>query len=351
MKIETFPPCQDHIGLWKKELKNWMPGTIFDGHVHLGLPDVISPVTEFHRKDPMTTFTSLTCKEIKILYSDLYDGATVDGMIAFPFPIAEVDIPAANDYIINLVKDDPSIKGFILVDPENVSKAVDQYSIALKNGVKISGVKAHYDLIGKTCYQCSMSEYVTNEMLEFINDEELALMLHTSGIGMADAGNRDFIMSTVSSFPRAKIILAHVGRYFEPGQFLKFMDSEIPLCPNIFLEMSSVTVPEVYDRILKEKKLWKRLIFGSDLPFGLISGQEHWSEETGLSFITRDKYSWSDEKLLAHHAKTRKKLTYNTYHAIHALKIAIERLKLSPDNENKLKEDIFYNNAVHNLLM
>jgi predicted TIM-barrel fold metal-dependent hydrolase len=336
--------------MWKNELRDWVPATLFDAHVHLGPPEIVSPVSQSRKTNPTTTFTSLTAEEIKSLFAGLYGGVTVEGMIAFPFPLAEVDIEAANDYIVNLVKEDASIFGYILMDPENVKKAIEQYAGASKCGVRISGVKAHYDLIGKTCHQCPTAEYVTGDMLEFMNSEELGFMLHTSGIGMGDPVNQEFVLSIVSRFPRIKIILAHVGRYFEPEQFMAFMESEVPACPNIFLETSSVTIPEVYERILSEKSMWKKLIFGSDVPYGLITGVEYWSEDMGLSFITRDDYPWSSDEMQTHFDKQRKSLTHNTYHTINAVKVAIERQNLSLKEETQLKEDIFYNNARRGLV-
>jgi predicted TIM-barrel fold metal-dependent hydrolase len=194
------------------------------------------------------------------------------------------------------------------------------------------------------------SDYVTSEILEFMNTEQLSLMLHTSSIGMGDSANCDFIMSIVSMFPRIKIILAHIGRYFDPKQCMVFLDSEVASHPNIFLEMSSVSAPEVYGKILENKSFRNRLIFGSDLPFGLITGMEYWSEETGSSFITRDQYPWSKDEVQLRFAEIRDQLTYNTYHTIHALKTAVDQLDLSLEKEVELKEKIFYKNVQRCLL-
>lgn len=179
-----------------------------------------------------------------------------------------------------------------------------------------------------------------------MNSEQLTMMLHTSGIGMSDRDNQDFIRSVLNDFPKIKIILAHMGRYVEPKQFSSFIDSDILLHPNIYLEMSSATDTNVYRLVLEREYLRKKLLFGSDIPYGLITGIEHWSDEMGAIFITREDYPWSDSDLNRKFADLRLKLTYNTYHVIKALKDAITSMNFGVEQEQELKENIFLNNAL-----
>ncbi len=113
--------------------------------------------------------------------------------------------------------------------------------------------------------------------------------------------------------------------------------------------MSSASSREVYERVLARRNLWKRLIFGSDMPFGLITGVERWSKDHGAIFLSRDDYPWSDAIMNAQYAAERQRLTYNTYHCIKALKDAVAGLGLSMGDANELKQAIFCTNA-NNLL-
>jgi predicted TIM-barrel fold metal-dependent hydrolase len=349
MKTKNDFVYQDHTGLWAKELGAWVPSVIFDAHVHLGPPAAMGSIQAARKKDPITTFTHLTLENARAVYADLYRGVKVSGMIAFGFPLREVDVFAANNYIIDLMQADHGIKGFMLADPRDLSMSINQFSQACKRNIRLAGVKSHCDLQGRSCLECSTHEYVTDELLEFMNAEELVLMLHTAGTGMGDAGNQRFLMSIASKYSKIKIILAHLGRYFEPHQCIDFLGSEVVDHPNIFLEMSSATVPEVYTTILSKTHLRKKLLFGSDLPFGLITGQECWCQETGLSFITRDDYAWSNPTVQACFPDRHTRLTYNAYHALHALKTAVERLHLPAEETTAIKNDIFYNNAACSL--
>ncbi|MBI3990997.1 MAG: hypothetical protein HY350_02495, partial [Candidatus Omnitrophica bacterium] len=124
-----------------------------------------------------------------------------------------------------------------------------------------------------------------------------------------------------------------------------FMDSDIWRHPSIYLEMSSATNADVYKRALEKEDMRRKILFGSDLPFGLITGEEYWSEETGPTFLTRDEYTWSDKELNKKFPDIVRKLTYNTYHTIKAFKDAVCSMKLDSKTEEELKRRVFLENA------
>ena len=114
----------------------------------------------------------------------------IAGLIAFGFPLREVKLEVANQYIIQLMQDNPLIKGFILSDPKDTKRTIRNFEKALSAGVRFSGVKPYFDLLGKSNYQTVMPEFIPRSLLEFMNSEKLVMMLHTSGIGMGDRENQ-----------------------------------------------------------------------------------------------------------------------------------------------------------------
>jgi len=340
---------RDHVGLWREELRAWMPDEIFDAHAHLGPSDAMGPIAAARRQEPLSTFTALTVEELFAWYRRVYRGKTVTGLIAFGFPLREVRYDLANEYVASLARRDPRVRGFLLANPRNTSASITEYFAHKKRGARFSGVKPYYDLLGKdiprSVYHTQMSEFVPDDLLEFMDSERLVLMLHTSSIGMGDPECQKFIRSALARFPRVKIVLAHMGRYLLKEQYFAFFDSGLLDHPNLFLEISSASQPEVYKKTLTRRDLWQRLLFGSDLPFGLITGEEYWSKETGPIFITREKYSWTDEKIYERFRARRRRVTYNTYHTLHALKVAVDALACGDAAKRQLKEDIFLNNA------
>jgi len=315
-------PYQDHIGLWQNELAAWMPDEFFDAHVHLSPAEVVGPISAERRKEGLTAFTRFTWEEAMAWYGDLFGGKKIAGLIAFPLPMREVRLEAANEYIIALMRRDPRVKGFILADPKDAKKTIRQFDEALKAGARFSGVKPYYDLLGKSNYVTTMPEFIPEELLEFMNGRRLVMMLHTSGIGVGDPENQAYLKSVAARYPRIKIILAHMGRYLKLEQFLAFMDSDVmDRCPTIFLESSYTGRPEIYRKVLARKDLWPRLLFGTDLPWGLWMGHEGRKAEDG------------------------QKPTWNAYHTVKAIKDAVEELHLEDGAAEQLKKDIFLRNA------
>lgn len=335
----------DHTGLWVNELKDWVPDTIFDAHIHLGQPDAVGKVADERYKEPLLTFTNWTLEDARDVYASVYSGKNISGAIAFGFPLREVRLEQANAYICNLMRDNPDIRGFIISSPQNTERTIRQFYNALKEGVRFYGVKPYYDLLGKGNYQTSMHEIIQPDLLEFMNHEKLILMLHTTGIGVGDSENQNFIRLMITKYPGIKIILAHMGRYLKIQQFLDFMDTDILDCPWVYLEMSSASRAEVYQSVISRRELWSRLLFGSDMPYGLITGEEFWSEETGPIFLTRDLYAWSNPEWNARFALECTQKTYNTYHTIKAFKDAIGLLQLPASDVEKLKQQVFMENA------
>ena len=131
---------------------------------------------------------------------------------------------------------------------------------------------------------------------------------------MGDRENQDYLRDVMERFPDVRIILAHMGRYLEADEFFRFCDSGLLAYPSLYLEMSSACRVEVYARTLQHPETFDRLLFGSDVPFGLITGMEAWSERSGPIFVTRDRYLWSDPELEAASGIRPDSLTYNTYH-------------------------------------
>jgi len=338
-------PISDPVGLWADELVAWVPDVIFDAHVHLGPPGVMGTISPQRRQLALSTFTSLTWEQLQDVYGQLYCDKRVAGLIAFGFPLREVDIQAANRYIIDLMRTEPAVNGFALAHPTDFEPTRAMFDEALKQGVRFSGVKPYFDFLGKDVFETAMPEFIPEPLLEFMNVERLILMLHTSGIGMGDATNQDYLRSVMERFPQVRIILAHMGRYLEPRQYHSFCDSGLLEYPMLYLEMSSASLPEVYHRVLSEPKMHSRLIFGSDLPYGLITGVEAWSETHGPIFVTRDRYPWSDSNLQRNAPLSPDRLTYNTYHTIKAMKDSLESMRFPPEQAEAIKQGVFFENA------
>ncbi len=319
--MSTQIPFGDHIGLWANELSPWLPDCIFDGHVHLSPSDVIAPITPERRKEGLCAFPEYRWEDARAAYENLFPGKKIGGIFGFPLPLREVRLEDANQYILDLMRHHSELKGFILAHPTDARRTIAQFEEAQRAGLRFSGVKPYYDLLGKSNYETTMPEFIPEELLEFMHAERLLMMLHTSGIGVGDTQNQIYLKSVALRYPQIRIVLAHMGRYLKPEQFDAFMASSVmQSCPNLFLDTSYVTLHSVYRSFLAHRELWPRLLFGTDFPYGLWVQYERSPDVAGPA-------------------------THNAYHVIKAIKDVIEELHLDQDTEAQLKADIFCQNA------
>ena len=346
MISSDIPVLDDRIGLWRDELKAWVPDTIFDAHIHLCSPGTIGKFSRERLKVALCTFSSLTWQEAREIYEQVFSGKRMAGAIAFPLPMREADLEGVNAYITEVMKTDPRVKGFVLSHPTDVERTITMFKQASGEGVEFSGVKPYFDLLCKSNYDVSMPEFIPNQLLAFMDREELAMMLHTSGTGMGDVRNQECIRTVLEKFPRVKVILAHMGRYMRTNDFRRFLDSGLMEYSNLFLEMSTASQVEIYENVLEHGEIWKRLLFGTDIPYGIISGTIECMDEGDPVFVTREQYPWMAESTREQFPALIERLTLNTYHTIKALKDALEKSNIAPDAREDIKEHIFCRNAL-----
>lgn len=341
----SLAPIEDHIGLWAGELRDWLPDKIFDAHIHLSPPDVIGPFSAERRLEALSTFSGFTWEELEDVYEKLFAGKAVSGLCAFPFPLRETNLEAANAYIAGLIKRVPGMTGLLLSHPTDTPRTIAMFEQARLDGARFAGVKPYFDLLHKSNYVTTMPEFIPEDLLDFMNRERLVMVLHSSGEGMGVPENQDYIRGVLERWPEVRIIFAHMGRFLRIEDFFAFEEADIFDHPSVYLGMSNVSNPKVYERTLRKTSRHDRLLFGTDLPFGLIAGVEECSEETGPVFVTRERYIWSLDNAPGGPTHGHEELTYNTYHVIKALKDAFPTLALDDTAAQTLKRKIFHDNA------
>ena len=346
--MKTFA-YDDHVCLWEKELRAWVPDRIFDAHVHLGPVDAMGKISPERLQETCTTFVSLEYELLLQVYAQVLGGKSIEGSIAFGFPFREVNYLAANRYIENLATKNPRVRGFIISNPHDTGQTIREFKDAEKRGFRFTGVKPYYDLVGKNIprsnFHTRTDEFVPDDLLDFMNGEKLAMVLHTGLGGMGDPDCQKFVRRIGEKYPNICVFLAHMGRYTDPSEYLAFDETDLLDYPNIYVETSSATNPDVYRAFFRRKDRWPKLIFGSDFPFGLITGIEYSDAKAKALFLSRDNYAWTDLQNAERFADVRKTLTYNAYHTIQAVKTAVDELSLSPSENKALKEGIFCGNV------
>lgn len=349
MKTFVF---EDHIGLWEKELKDFMPARFFDVHEHIGPESLVGPMDEERARCALTTYTGVEWEELQKLYKDMYPTCDVKYTCGFGFVIHELDVRKANSYVLNKAKEDPRLLPLLLYTPRDPDVLKVGYEEAEKLGVKVYGVKPYFDFADKpghfTARDVELEDFCTTEMLEFCNEHNMILILHTCDIGLGSPSLRAKIQHILDTYTNIKLIMAHMGRFYVKEEFFAFLESDF-LEKNkdkpFWFDVSSVTEEEVFRRSFAREDLYPRMLFACDHPFGLIIGTEMYSKTMGAIFLTRDEYPWSDPKMLEEFKDERKNLTYNNYHCIKALKDAIYANFPEEAKRKEVIENLFYKNA------
>jgi hypothetical protein len=236
----------DHVRLWADELAGWLPEVIFDAHVHLGLPEALGPVAPERLRGALLTFTEQPWEEFAETWAGLFPGRRLEGVFALPFPQREIALDAANDYLIALMRREPRARGFLLSDPRDPAPAIAACERARAAGVRFTGVKPYADRLGKSNFDATMAEFLPDGLLEFMHDQGLIMLLHTSGLGVGCTDCQEFLRRMGRRWPGLRVVLAHMGRYVRSQQYLDFLATGVlEECPSLFLEMSSASRPEV----------------------------------------------------------------------------------------------------------
>jgi len=342
----------DCDGLWKRELADFVPDVFIDAHGHIGLKDAVGPLSYEKSISALATFTHMKWETLRRMHEEMFPGKRIIRTCCFGFVINEVDIRKANSYVIKKAFENREIMPLLLASPKDPEAIEAGMAEANKLGVKIYGLKPYYEFASDKAIVSPLSikldDFVTEEMLEFCNKNEMILMLHTCSIGMGDNALADRIEQVLTQYPKMRLILAHMGRFYKKEQFYDFMDSDFierNADRQFWFDISSVTDKDVFIRALQEKRLHKKLLYAQDMPFGSITGVEIYSKTHGGIFLTRDDYVWSDEEIQNEFSEERKTLTYNNYHCIRAFKEALETAVADHNERNRIKNDVFLNNA------
>jgi len=103
-------------------------------------------------------------------HRSLYGGKTVAGAIAFGFPQREVDLDAANDYVIHLMQHEPCVTASCSPIPPDTGRAIAAYERSVAAGVPFSRGEALLRSAGPNRLPGHHAEYIPDGLLEFMDD-------------------------------------------------------------------------------------------------------------------------------------------------------------------------------------
>jgi glutamate-1-semialdehyde 2,1-aminomutase len=260
--------------LVERRINDFVPARIYDIHAHLLTPAKELPL--YLREE------YLGWKEYLAAIGSFLPGRNLNGLF-FGFPVRNNDRTAINQWLetqIRASEEQTLNRGLLLVSPEDDPRQ----TIHLLAEGSFIGLKPYH------CYapladttQARVEDFVPEWMWEACDASQGVLMLHImKERASADEENLSALRRLCGRYPRARVILAHVGRSFS---YRTAREGLPQLCDleNLWVDTSAVTESETF-RCALETLGPRRMVFGSDFPISQLRGR---CVATG-----KDSFSW-----------------------------------------------------------
>ena len=181
----------------------------------------------------------------------------IEHLLLFPF---ELDVKESNLKIHKLSKIHKEIQGLYWIQKHRIKENLTELNQLLWDGVV--GVKFH-----GTYEELPVSDPVYSPVLEFLNDKEAILLVHTGRFKDGDISSNTSYQHAVNVaklYPKIKVIMGHMGGN-DTSIVKKALESSKDL-KNVWFETSGITTPYRVERGVDVIGP-ERILFGSDSPW------------------------------------------------------------------------------------
>lgn len=279
---QNFP---SELELFESQLKHFVPPNSFDAHAHLYQHDTaITGLPESAENEQGDSGWNEYCHNLELWMGDRRPSAG----LFFAIPKPDLNRPAANQFLLNELKDQPESRALLLVTPQdNPSEIETQIDAGGYAGFKVYHVYAERE----ETFQAEPQEYIPEWIWEIADKRSLAIMLHiVLPRAIADPVNQTYIQEHCLQYPHAKLILAHAARGFCGNHTVEGIASLRSL-DNVFFDTSAVCEPQAFEAILREFGT-SRLMFGTDFSVSEIKGRCV-SIGDGFLWLGEQNVSWN----------------------------------------------------------
>jgi len=317
--------------VYKEEIEDFIPRKIFDFHIHVWQKGHLLKACpqEPEKTIPGSHLEECSFESLESVCQDLFPGVLIQGLV-FGLPFKGMNINMMNEYVSGKIKNEKGKYAGLLIP--RLEAGTEELISEIEKGC-FSGFKPYYTQVeNKTGDEIRINDFVTKAQLETADDKELIILLHIpKKARIADPVNIEDIIDICVSYPKARIVLAHIGRSYGP-YFLEKAIDKIKGLGNLYYDLAMVNDGRVIDLLL-ENVGSSKVLYGTDIPIALEKGK-HICVNKQCLFITEKKFPWSI-------SGQGLECTYFVYEGIRAIKWAAKRRKLSLEEI----ENIFYNNA------
>ncbi len=318
------------LPLFMAELDDFLPDTVYDFHVHLGLDEHHVPFSEETKKRlwPAAIPRHFPAEHLIEVQHKLFPGRQTR-TLGFPMPNADNNLQALNEYVSQQAKASPELDALYVVrpyqSPEMLEKLIrDGGFLGLK---PYMGLASHIEDVNAV----RIDDYLTPAHQQLAHDLGLIVILHIPGLErLRDPNTHADLRRITKTYPNMKLVIAHIGRAYtmtfaKPGlEALQDVES-------LYYDFSANLNEEVLELALRLVGP-DRLLYASDLPITLMRGVREYEGDRYINFTDED-YPWNTDRKPA---EVEAKYTFYIYEQLLAFKRAAQRVGLSADDVTKV---------------
>ncbi len=318
--------------IYESEIKPLLPKTTLDFHTHAWREsDFASPPTEEMKKNPSLPWTTS-----HFPVSDLLDTAKwlFPGIhyqvLAIGMPYDIMDVGRNNQHIAEAARNSPDVAGLMMVKPTDKADYIRRQVLE----GRFVGLKPYFTWVPKAQNDVLLDDMLTDEHLKVADELGLIVTIHVPRkLRLTDPTNIATLRRISPRYPRAKLVIAHVGRAYCEWVVFQAL-SEVEKLPNVYLDLAFVQNSVTFQYLFEHVDV-SRMMYGTDLPDAAVHGQVACVNGINL-FVTRDPYLWS-----LHRTQNPIECTYMVYEELRAIRDGGQRAGLSVKN----LQPVFYQNG------
>ena len=279
---DSFPYDDIDRGVWERELAPRLPSRIYDAHSHAWRAREYRSLESADPSLPAVV-EEYPLSRLRAAHEQLFPNRQIGGLV-FGSGDRSTDFAAQNRWLA----EEGRRLGYdtlMYARPEWPEPELER-QLSLGH----LGFKPYWTLAGDSLDAVDLSDMIPPALVHVADRCHAIVMTHIPRSGrLADPDNRSGLRRLCEAAPRARFVLAHLGRSYFPEAMEHF--DELCDLPNLWVDCSMVQDWEVIAHALSVFPR-DRVLFGLDLPIAQekgklisVNGQRH--------FFTQRPHAWS----------------------------------------------------------
>ena len=325
---------------YREKLQGFLPSRIIDVHTHVWLKDFRkAPPTGRAVTWPLRVADQDPVEDLIQTYDLLFPGKTARPVMFSFVESHEDDFEGANAYVSRVAREHGS-GALVFASPQWSAQRLEH---EIQEGGFL-GAKVYLTLSPADipADQIRIFDFLPHQQLEVLNDHGWIVMLHIPRSGrLRDPVNLTDMLEIDRRYPKAKVIIAHVGRAYCPEDvgdaFALLTDTK-----HLLFDISANTNAAVFEQLIRTVGP-RRILFGSDLPITRMRMRRVCEKGNYVNLVPKGLYGdVSDDKHMREvEGEQAEALSFFLYEEIDAFRRAAQAAGLTPEDT----KDVFYANA------